>query len=305
MIVVAHDDPRVELASIAAALRAYVEWHRESGTLGFPRKPWQRPAVEGAPVEQEESMPEDLAVPQAPQAPAPAVAQAPVAAVPPAPAPVERPVVPLPVLPDVDRRVRLPEMVKEVEACRKCSLCRERKRPAFARGEPEARVMFVGEAPGVDDDKQGRPFVGDAGKQLDRMIRAMGISAEKDVYICNVIKCRPPGNRRPEPEEIAACVPYLHDQIAMVRPRVIVALGNVAISAVLDTKQTVDQLRGAWRLYRAHTLVMPTYHPSKLLREGPEQAETRKKVWEDIQMVMKELDLKLPKRPEPKPEGTI
>jgi len=289
---VAHDDPRVELASIAAALRAYVEWQREAGTMGFPRKAWERPVGEAS---EEEPMPQD---PQPSQAPPPPAVQAPLA-----PPPVELPVVPVPVVSDVDRRVRLPEMVKEVAACRKCALCKERKRPAFARGAPEARLMFVGEAPGADDDQQGRPFVGLAGQQLDRMITAMGISATTDVYICNVIKCRPPGNRRPEPQEVAACAPYLHEQIALVRPRVIVALGNVATSAVLETDQTVDQLRGAWRLYRGQTLVMPTYHPSKLLREGPEQAETRKKVWEDIRMVMKELDLRLPKRPDPKPEG--
>ena len=295
----AHDDPKVELASIAAALRAYVEWHRDSGTLGFPRQPWQRPLDE---VTGGDPMPQESAIQGAPVPTA--AAASPVAPAPPAAPPPEPPVVPLPVEPTVDRRVRLPEMAKEVSACRKCVLCKERKRPAFARGEPEARLMFVGEAPGAEDDQSGRPFVGLAGQQLDRMIRAMGISAEKDVYVCNVIKCRPPGNRRPEPKEIAACVPYLHEQIALVRPRVIVALGNVAIRALLETEQTVDQLRGAWKLYRGRTMVMPTYHPSKLLREGPEQAETRKKVWGDIQMVMKELDLKLPKRPEPKPEGS-
>jgi DNA polymerase len=151
-------------------------------------------------------------------------------------------------------------------------------------------------APGADEDAQGLPFVGRAGQLLDRMIAAMGLSPETDVYVCNILKCRPPGNRRPEPEEMAACFPYLHEQLALVRPRVIVALGNTAVGALLDTKLGITKVRGQWKLYRGQTLVMPTYHPSYLLRPSPQQTEAKRQAWEDLQLVMKELGLELPKK---------
>ena len=148
--------------------------------------------------------------------------------------------------------------------------------------------MFVGEAPGQEDDEQGKPFVGRAGQLLDKMIAAMKL-ADGEAYITNVIKCRPPENRRPEPSEIERCLPFLHEQIALVRPAAIVALGNVAIGAILETGDGVDKLRGGWRLYRGHTLVLPTYHPSRLLRADDQQPEIRRRVWEDLQLVMTEL----------------
>ena len=149
--------------------------------------------------------------------------------------------------------------------------------------------MFVGEAPGQEDDEQGRPLVGRAGQLLDKMIAAMKLTAD-EVYVCNVIKCRPPGNRRPEPSEIAQCIGYLHEQISLIRPPIIVALGRVAIGAILETSEPVDTLRGGWRLYRGHTLVLPTYHPSKLLKpDDPQVPELRRQVWTDLQLVMGEL----------------
>lgn len=161
----------------------------------------------------------------------------------------------------------------------------------FARGNPEAALCFVGEAPGAEEDAQGLPFVGRAGQLLDRMIVAMGLAPERDVYICNILKCRPPDNRRPEPIETATCIPYLHEQLSLVRPRAIVALGNTAVAALLDTSLGITKLRGQWKLYRGQTLVMPTYHPSYLLRPSPQQVEAKRQVWADLQLVMKELGL--------------
>ncbi len=259
-------DPRAELAEIAASLRAYVEWQREVGAGGFPKgKGRATAALASAPA----------------SAPAPA----------PAPAPALAPATAPP-----DRHLRLPALALEVSSCTRCSLSATRTQTVFARGNPEASLCFVGEAPGADEDEQGLPFVGRAGQLLDRMIAAMGLAPEKDVYVCNILKCRPPGNRRPEPEEMATCIPYLHEQLALVRPRVIVALGNTAVGALLDTKLGITKLRGQWKLYRGQTLVMPTYHPSYLLRPSPQQAEAKRQAWEDLQLVMKELGLALPKK---------
>ena len=131
--------------------------------------------------------------------------------------------------PTPDRTSAFPQLAAEVAACTQCALSATRTQTVFARGNPEAQLCFVGEAPGADEDAQGLPFVGRAGQLLDKMIAAMGSRPEKDVYVCNIIKCRPPGNRRPEPEEMATCIPYLHEQLAIVRPKVIVALGNTAV----------------------------------------------------------------------------
>jgi DNA polymerase len=182
-------------------------------------------------------------------------------------------------------------LAAEVASCVKCGLSATRTQTVFARGNPEAALCFVGEAPGEEEDATGLPFVGRAGKLLDRMIAAMGMAPDRDVYVCNIIKCRPPGNRRPEPDEIASCIPYLHEQLALVHPRVIVALGNTAVAALLDTKLGITKLRGRWKLYRGQTLVMPTYHPSYLLRPGPQQVEAKRQAWQDLQLVMKELGL--------------
>ena len=252
------DDVRRDLAKLASSLRAYIEWQQDAGTLGFPKR---------APA----------------PAPAPASASAPAHA--PAPAPAHAPA------PAQDRRVRLSQLASEVAVCTKCGLAATRTQTVFARGNPAAQLCFVGEAPGAEEDAQGLPFVGRAGQLLDRMIGAMGLSPENDVYICNIVKCRPPGNRRPEPEEMATCIPYLHEQLALVHPRAIVALGNTAVAALLDTKLGITKLRGQWKLYRGHTLVMPTYHPSYLLRPSPQQIEAKRQAWQDLQLVMKELGL--------------
>jgi uracil-DNA glycosylase family 4 len=158
----------------------------------------------------------------------------------------------------------------------------------FGEGNPDAAILFIGEAPGAEEDKAGRPFVGRAGQLLTKMIQAMGIEREQ-VYIANILKCRPdmppgvPGNRKPTPEEMAVCIPYIQEQIEIIRPRAIVALGSTAIEALLDTKMTISRLRGTFVDYRGVPL-MPTFHPSYLLH-NPTNA-TKRKVWEDLMQVM-------------------
>lgn len=133
--------------------------------------------------------------------------------------------------------------------------------------------------------------MGRAGQLLDKMIGAMGLDPAKDVYVCNIIKCRPPGNRRPEPSETDACIPYLHEQLAVLDPKVIVLLGNTAVGSLLGTKLGITKVRGQWKLYKGKIPVMPTYHPSYLIRPSAQQAEAKRQAWEDLQAVMKELGL--------------
>lgn len=191
----------------------------------------------------------------------------------------------------------LPLVLADVAGCTRCKLSETRTQTVFARGNPEARVVFVGEGPGADEDEQGVPFVGRAGQLLDRMIVAMGLDPAEDVYVCNIVKCRPPANRRPEPEEIAACMPFLREQLAATSAEVIVALGNTAASALLDTRVGITKLRGTWKLYDGRLPVMPTYHPSYLLRPSAQQRTARREAWEDLQAVMAQLGLP---RAEPK-----
>lgn len=191
---------------------------------------------------------------------------------------------------------KLAVIAETVTGCQKCPLGATRTNTVFSRGNPNATLCFIGEAPGADEDAEGLPFVGRAGQLLDKMISAMGLSPERDVYVCNIIKCRPPGNRRPEPEETAACIPYLHEQIALIEPKVIVALGNTAVGSLLGTKLGITKIRGQWKLYRGTIPVMPTYHPSYLLRPTGQQQEAKRQAWEDLRAVMKELGLPVPER---------
>ncbi|MEZ0311911.1 MAG: uracil-DNA glycosylase family protein [Myxococcota bacterium] len=171
----------------------------------------------------------------------------------------------------------------ELGDCRRCKLCKGRKNIVFGVGNPKARLMFVGEGPGRDEDLRGEPFVGAAGQLLNRMIEAMGLARE-DVYIANVVKCRPPDNRDPEPDEVAACEPFLKAQIKAVKPEIIVGLGRYAVQTLLRDSTPVSRQRGKWREYEG-TPLMPTYHPAYLLRNPAE----KRPVWQDLQNVMARL----------------
>lgn len=229
--------------------------------------------------------PPPAARPMAPRAPPPE-AERPVSARAPEPPPAARPSVgPLPggPLPGVveGERPTLDEIRRELGDCRRCKLCDGRKNIVFGSGNPRAELVFVGEGPGADEDQQGVPFVGAAGQLLTKMIEAMGYRRD-DVYICNVVKCRPPGNRNPEPDEVTACEPFLRAQLRAVQPRVIVALGKFAAQTLLRDQTPITKMRGHWREYEGIKL-MPTFHPAYLLRQPAE----KKKAWEDLQQVMK------------------
>jgi DNA polymerase len=205
----------------------------------------------------------------------------------PAPAPVEL----LSRYPGLEKTATLDELSAFIGDCKRCKLAPLRTHLVFGVGNPNADLMFVGEAPGADEDARGEPFVGRAGQLLTDIIeRGMGLS-RADVYICNVIKCRPPDNRNPEPDEVAACEPFLMRQIDLVRPRAIVALGSFAVQALLKVKTPISRLRGNWQEVRGVKL-MPTFHPAYLLRSPGE----KRLVWQDIQEVMKVLGLEIPAR---------
>ena len=174
----------------------------------------------------------------------------------------------------------------EMGDCQRCSLGAVRKNLVFGDGNPGAALVFVGEAPGADEDREGRPFVGRAGQLLTKIIEAMGLTRQ-DVYICNILKCRPPGNRNPEAAEIAACEPFLIRQLQVIAPRAICALGTFAAQTLLKKDIPITALRGRFHTY-AGIQVMPTYHPAYLLRNS----SAKKPVWDDMQMIMDELGIK-------------
>lgn len=176
---------------------------------------------------------------------------------------------------------------KEVTGCTRCRLCETRNHTVFGEGNPDAAIFFVGEGPGETEDKTGRPFVGRAGQLLDKMIAGMGLE-RSDVFIANIVKCRPPGNRAPVADEVAACTPYLERQLEIVRPKVIVTLGLPASQYMLKTKIAMGKLRGKWHTWRGIKL-MPTYHPAYILRYYT--PEVRGAVWGDLQLVMREAGL--------------
>jgi DNA polymerase len=208
-------------------------------------------------------------------------------------------------LPGVDAPASAPPDPKEKAAafaalreramvCVKCPhLASSRKNVVFGVGSIDAQLMFVGEAPGADEDEQGEPFVGRAGQLLTKIIQATGLS-RADVYIANILKCRPDtpgqsaGNRKPTPDEMATCIPYLHEQIDLIRPKVIVALGATAVDGLLGKTIGITKLRGNWQTYRG-TPLMPTYHPAYLLRN--QAMSEKRKVWEDMLAVMEKLEM--------------
>lgn len=190
------------------------------------------------------------------------------------------------------------DSLKELEGfisnCDRCKLSTERKNIVFGEGLADARLVFVGEAPGMDEDVTGRPFVGPAGKLLTDIIKAMGLTRD-EVYICNIVKCRPPGNRDPEPDEIEMCLPFLEAQISLIKPEIICSLGRISAQSLIDKDFKITGHRGEWHDFMG-TSLMPTYHPAYLLR----YPQAKRQVWEDIQEIMLRLGLRDPRRLEDK-----
>jgi uracil-DNA glycosylase family 4 len=262
-------DPSSARAALLEQLAGYLAWEEELGSSFLPAQaPVTRitasAAAEARAVQAER---------RAEQPPA-GVPLATAAAVPLAAAPMTAPVSP------DERRRRLALIDDEVRQCTRCELHQGRTHTVFARGNPDTPLVFVGEGPGQEEDRTGQPFVGPAGQLLDKMVVAMGM-ARDDVYICNVVKCRPPNNRTPLPSEAGACATFLQGQLDLIRPRVIVALGRCAAE---NMGLGGSGWRGRWGTYRGYD-VMPTYHPAFLLRSP----EFKRPVWEDLQRVMAKL----------------
>jgi DNA polymerase len=188
-----------------------------------------------------------------------------------------------------DRLARLTRLSTDVGSCRRCRLADERRSTVFGEGSPTARLVVVGEAPGAEEDRTGRPFVGRAGELLTRMLRAIGLARE-DVFICNVLKCRPPGNRSPRPDEVAACRPFLQAQLETLDPALLLALGSHAARLLLRTERGITALRGRFHASPEGWRVMPTFHPAYLLRNPAAKREA----WADLQAVAADLGLEIP-----------
>jgi DNA polymerase len=264
----AMDDPRVELARLTAAVCAELELLAAAGPATLLCPPGAEPAAPPHPVTPAQPAEGGDASPvhQAPASHTKGVVSAPSGA------------------------AELAAFCAELQDCTQCGLCRARTRVVFGEGAADARLMFIGEGPGADEDRTGRPFVGKAGQLLTRMIAAMGLEREQ-VYIANVVKCRPPGNRAPTLEETQACTPFLRRQIELVRPALIVALGGTAARCLLGGPGSVGRLRGSYHAFH-DTPVLVTYHPAYLLRSPGE----KKIVWQDLQEAMRFLGLSMPKR---------
>lgn len=326
-------DPHVELRRITASLGAHLEWLAESGAHGLPRDPEARARALAIDAELSALGIADVVAPAptpalAAHPPAASAhrsdARADVApngelvpgAVPERPAPdavphaaarallaldqphdrADEPNAPAPratlQLAAAHPARTLGELASAVAACRSCELCEKRTQTVFSRGTPQSRLCFVGEGPGADEDAQGEPFVGKAGQLLDRMIQAMGFSRD-EIYVCNVVKCRPPDNRKPTAEEMTACSSFLHRQLELVDPRVIVALGATALEGLLGKNAgKITAVRGNWRLYRGKVPVMPTFHPAYLLRTE----SAKKDVWSDLKLVVEQMGRELPQK---------
>ena len=173
-------------------------------------------------------------------------------------------------------------------SCQKCSLCKTRTNIVFSVGIPNKKMMLIGEAPGYYEDQKGEPFVGKAGQLLDKIFASVGLSRQKDVYICNTLKCRPPENRDPLPEEKEACKEYLEAQIEILKPRIILLCGRVAVNSILGTTQGITKIRGKWYEGPYHSKMMPIFHPSYLLRnDSREKGSPKWLMWQDIQEIKK------------------
>lgn len=287
---------RDELLDIARNLRQYLQWQAAplSGTAPSPaseRDRWE--AAQAA--RQRAALATSLADPEPVPPPRPP-ATAPSAPVRPSAAPLweneafsrgpRKTFQPDP----APRAETLDGIRKDLGDCQRCALGRTRTHIVFGVGSAKARLMFVGEAPGFHEDKQGEPFVGKAGELLDKMIGAMTLSRD-EVYIANVLKCRPPENRDPAPDEVAKCSPFLERQIATIQPEVIVALGKFAANLLSGHQGSLNGVRGKWQSYKGIPL-MPTFHPAYLLRNPADKAAA----WADLKLVMQRLDLEIPEK---------
>lgn len=275
------------------ALAARLRFYRDLGLTELYRRPVDLALLERlaeSAVSGPESRPELEVSVQSPREAQDAARAAPQeTAIPPRKPIQAQPAIAPPVAPE-DHAVALCAIREEIGDCTRCALHKGRNKIVFADGSPTARLLFVGEGPGADEDAQGLPFVGRAGQLLNNMIGAMGLKRE-EVYICNVVKCRPPGNRTPEPEEANTCSPFLFQQIDVVRPEVIVALGATAATYLLGQRQPLAGLRGRVHSFRGAKLIV-TYHPAFLLRD-PRQ---KKEAWADLQIAMRELGLVAPQK---------
>ena len=260
------ESAQANLRMLVDALRAYVEYQQATGVDAFPPS---------APPGGSRPSTSDVAAKTA-------VVTTAAALIPPKAAAASGELF---VAPGVRQAQTLPELRAEIGDCRRCKLWKGRTQIVFGVGNPTASVMFVGEGPGRDEDLQGEPFVGRAGQLLTEIITKGMKLRREDVYIANVIKCRPPENRNPEPDEIAACQPFLLRQVEIVHPRVLVALGTFAAQTLLGLRVPISRLRGHWYDYHGIKL-MPTLHPAYLLRSPND----KRLVWEDIKMVLRELE---------------
>src|SRR5271168_3247445 len=281
------------------ALHARLRFYRDLGIGEFYRREvdpavWAQPEVEPIPTSRPESAPSappaQTSLAAAPQFPQPNIPQdqetaiAPRKPFPAAPAQA-------PPVPPEQHFAALKLIREEIGDCTRCALAKGRNKIVFGDGDPNAKLMFVGEGPGADEDAQGLPFVGRGGQLLNNMIGAMGLKREQ-VYIANVVKCRPPQNRTPEPDEAHTCSPFLFRQIDVVRPQVIVALGQTAVTYLTGEKRPLSGWRGVTHPFRNGAKLIVTYHPAFLLRD-PNQ---KKHAWADLQIAMRELGLELPQR---------
>lgn len=272
-----------EREALARNLKQLIELDRALG-IDFVFKP----AASAAPVAAPVAAPASPATKPAPVA-KPSVASAPPVVV--RTSPVAALVTPVEAVVTTTGPDSLERIAAEIATCRACGLCDTRRSTVPGEGNLQPELLFIGEGPGVDEDATGRPFVGAAGQLLTKMIVAMGFKRE-DVFIANIIKCRPPGNRTPEPAEVTACMGYLRRQIAALKPTVICALGNTPLRALMgDDNLDITRMRGQKLSFAGITLI-PTFHPSYLLLND----EAKKPCWEDLKLVLKELGRELPKR---------
>lgn len=286
-------DPREELKALVEDTRRHIEWLDDAGVTHLPSAAraevaapafrstppaTTRPAFLGGPAPQPQTQPP-------PRPPAPPVESAPPRPQPPPAPPPQAPTpTPMPVTAgSADDRLRA--IRAELGACRRCKLCEPRNTIVYGQGNARAQVVFVGEAPGEEEDLSGVPFVGRAGQLLTRMIQGMGLNRD-EVYVTTIVKCRPPEDRRVEPDEVAACRPFVEQQLRAIQPKVIVALGATAAQTLLNTRESIVDLRHRWAKWEGID-VMPTFHPAYLLK-APSQ---KRPAWEDLKLVMARLGL--------------